>query len=246
MRRVVWFSCGAASAVAAKIATKEYGESCEVVYCDTMASEHQDNQRFFDDVQRWIGREIKVIRSDKYADVDDVFMRTRYMSGIRGARCTSELKKLPREQFSQVDDVHVFGYTADEAKRARDFEDRNPSLYAEWILIDRKITKADCLLILSAAEIALPQMYALGFDHNNCIGCVKATSAGYWNRTRRLFPEVFQRRAAQSRELGVRLARWKGQRMFLDEVPMDADEPDDNIECGPVCQAPLAKPEGGE
>jgi hypothetical protein len=55
-RRLVWFSCGAASAVAAKLAVEKYEDACEVVYCDTMATEHPDNQRFFNDVERWIGQ----------------------------------------------------------------------------------------------------------------------------------------------------------------------------------------------
>jgi PP-loop superfamily ATP-utilizing enzyme len=60
-RVIVWFSCGAASACAAKLAVEKYGLSCEVVYCNTMPSEHPDNFRFFSDVQQWIGKPIKVI-----------------------------------------------------------------------------------------------------------------------------------------------------------------------------------------
>lgn len=244
MRRLAWFSCGAASAVAAKLAVDKYGDGCEVVYCNTMATEHADNARFFDDVERWIGRHITVIASDKYETVDDVFERTHYMAGIKGARCTTEMKKIPREKYAHADDIHIFGYTADELKRAVDFEERNPSLYVEWILIEEMITKQQCLQLLSDAGIELPAMYALGFDHNNCLACVKATSPGYWNRTRRLFPEVFLNRALQSRRLGVRLCRLKGKRIFLDELPPDADAPDDDIECGPVCQANGYREEG--
>lgn len=32
-RYLAWFSCGAASAVAAKRAVEKYGERCEVLYC---------------------------------------------------------------------------------------------------------------------------------------------------------------------------------------------------------------------
>jgi len=237
-RRLVWFSCGAASAVAAKLAVEKYGDGCEVVYCDTLIAEHPDNGRFFKDVEAWIGRPIRVIRSDKFASIDEVFERTRYMAGIAGARCTGELKKLPREAFQEHGDVHVFGYTSDEQKRADNFEENNPALAVEWLLIEQGVSKARCLEMLTEASIALPLMYALGFDHNNCLGCVKSTSPGYWNRTRRLFPEVFERRARQSRLIGARLVRVKGVRRFLDELEPDAYAPDDDIECGPVCQTP--------
>lgn len=161
------------------------------------------------------------------------------MSGVAGAICTTELKKLPREAFQHPDDVHVFGYTAEEGGRAEAFEDRNPSLKVDWILIEQNITKDQCIAILRSAGIALPAMYALGFEHNNCLGCVKSQSSGYWNRIRRNFPDVFERRARQSKAIGARLVRYRGERVFLEQLPPDANAPDDAIECGPVCQMPL-------
>jgi hypothetical protein len=65
MRILVWFSCGAASAVAAKMAVDKYPD-CEVLYCDTLAYEHPDNMRFLKDVEKWIGKEIKLLKSTKY------------------------------------------------------------------------------------------------------------------------------------------------------------------------------------
>lgn len=238
-RHIAWFSCGAASAVLARLAVDTYGDDCRVVYCDTMSAEHPDNARFFADVERWIGRSIEVIKSSAYVSVDDVIERRRYMAGIGGAACTTQLKKLPREAMQRIDDVHLFGYTSEESKRAEDFEDRNQSLRVEWLLIERGITKAQCHEMIAEAGIAQPAMYALGYDHNNCLGCVKSTSTGYWNKIRRDFPATFEKRCRQSRDLGVRLVRLHGVRIFLDELPPDADAPQDDIDCGPVCQLPL-------
>lgn len=256
-RFVVWFSCGAASAVAAKLAVEKYGNKCVVVYCDTLSTEHPDNARFGQDVEKWLGREIEVIRSSKYKDIDEVFEKNRYMAGVKGAKCTTEMKKLPREAWQREDDVHIFGYTVEERRRADLFEANNPALVVEWLLIEQGVTKDDCLRIIKEAGIELPAMYALGFEHNNCLGCVKSASSGYWNRIRRLFPDVFARRARQSRLLGVRLVkvglagasldgaqpvtkkgRVVGYRIYLDTLPQDENAPDDEIECGPVCQTP--------
>jgi hypothetical protein len=104
--------------VAAKLGIDQYGSECEVVYCDTMATEHPDNARFFADVEGWIGRRITRIRSDRYQTIDDVFEKRRYLAGPRGALCTVEMKKMPREAWQRPDDVHIFGYTSDEVKRA--------------------------------------------------------------------------------------------------------------------------------
>lgn len=238
MKRVIaWFSCGAASAVAAKKAIEKYGPGVEVCYCDTSASEHPDNPRFLAEVERWLGVDIRRLRSDKYASVDDVFEQRRYMAGIQGAICTVEMKKVPRFKFQRPDDTHVFGLTADEGGRIRRFESGNPDMLLDWVLRDAGITKADCYRLLAEAGVRLPAMYALGYRNNNCLGCVKATSPAYWAKVRRDFPEVFERRAQQSRSIGVKLTRVRGRRVFLDELPQGdfGRYKTEDISCGPEC-----------
>jgi len=166
-RVIVWFSCGEASAVAGYLAVQKYPMESELVYCDTMNTEHPDNRRFFRDVQNWTGKAITVIRSTEYDSVDEVFERTRYMIGVKGARCTVEMKKVPRNFFQRSNDIHIFGFTADEPKRFNDFQNNNPELRLEWILRDNFIRKSDCARILRQAGIPRPEMYALGFEHNN-------------------------------------------------------------------------------
>jgi hypothetical protein len=237
-RRIVWFSCGAASAVAAKLTIDAYPDA-SVVYCDTSASEHPDNLRFRMDVERWIGKPIEIIKSEKYTTVEDVFEARKYMSGPKGAICTTELKKVPRFHYQKADDIHIFGFTSDELKRIDAFKLRNPDMLLEWPLLWGGITKAGCYDRIRKAGIVLPAMYGLGFQNNNCIGCVKATSPSYWNRVRQLFPKVFEERCAQSRRLKVRLVRLHGERIFLDELPQDPDlfsaMEEENVSCGPEC-----------
>lgn len=237
MRVLVWFSCGAPSACAAKLAIREYGhELVSVVYCDTSSSEHEDNERFKREVESWIGHKVTRISSEKYASVDEVFERERFMSSPAGARCTTEMKKIPRFKFQKPDDVHVFGITADEPRRVNIIESSNPELSFDWILTRFRMDKLACFSMISSAGIELPAMYRLGFRNNNCKGCVKATSPAYWNKTRECFPEVFERRAKLSRELGVRLVRVNGERVFLDELePSCTGDLFENITCGPEC-----------
>lgn len=252
-RMLVWFSCGGPSAVAANESIKRYGHCYDVipVCCDTRPSEHSDNYRFSADVEKWIGRKIVYLRNEDYATVDDVFERHRYMSGIRGARCTTELKKIPRLRFALPDDIHVFGFTFDEQKRTRDFKMRNPDLILKWVLVEQGLTKRDCLDELKRAGIELPAMYRIfdeadrkkygqaGFDNNNCPGCVKASSPWYWSMIRKYFPSVFKRRCEQSRGLGVRLVQLsRHNRIFLDELPektFPKRQKKENMSCGPEC-----------
>lgn len=240
-RVLVWFSCGAASAVAAKRAIEKYGDRAEVLYCDTLKYEHPDNLRFLKDIDRWIGREIKILRSEKYNDIYDVFKKTGWLVGVGGARCTTELKKNVRRDYQQPDDIHVFGFTYDEKNRIDRFTENNPELFTDWILYDQHITKSACYSILKEAGIELPVMYKLGYRNNNCIGCVKGQS-GYWNKIRVDFPEMFEKMARTEREIGAAINKKyvKGVRVpvYLDELEPTAgrykSEPD--IECGVLCQ----------
>jgi hypothetical protein len=223
--------------VAAKLAV-ERDPTTVVAYCDT-GSEHEDNRRFLDDCARWLGRPIEVLRSASYRDIWDVFERTRYLVGIRGARCTTELKKLVRRAFERPDDVQVFGFDAAEGHRAERFRGNNPEVSVWFPLIDAGLSKADCLAQLQSAGIELPAMYKLGYRNNNCIGCVKG-QAGYWNKIRKDFPEVYARMATVERQLGVAICKHerggKRTKMFLDELPEGAGRYEDlEITCGLFC-----------
>lgn len=228
-RTVVWFSAGAASAVAAKLTP-----DATVVYVDP-GSEHPDNRRFLTDVAAWIRRPIHTIRSDQYRDTWQVWTERRYLAGPTGAPCTVELKKRPRYAFQRPDDRQVFGYTADEAHRAERFRRENPGIDLACPLIERGLTHADCLAIVERAGIVLPVMYRLGFGHNNCVGCVKG-GMGYWNRIRRHFPDVFDRMAALERDVGHAVCRDDDGPVWLDSLHPDrGDDEDATIECSLLC-----------
>lgn len=236
-----WFSAGAASAVATKLAISEH-DDVSVFYTDT-GSEHPDNQRFIRDCQEWFGQPVNVLRSEKYSSTWDVFEKTKFLVGPTGARCTIELKKKVRWSVEKNYDVQIFGYTADrrDSMRADRFRQINPDVRLCTPLIERGLTKKDCLGIIDRAGIEVPVMYQLGYENNNCIGCVKG-GAGYWNKIRRDFPEVFERMAKLERDLGRTILKDDailGTRLYLDELSPTRgrykDEP--NIECSLLCTA---------
>lgn len=241
-RTVCWFSCGAASAVATKIAIETNPEAI-VAYCDT-GSEHPDNARFLKDCEAWFGREILILRNAKYQDTWDVFEKERYLVGIAGARCTAELKKVPRFAFQKPDDRQVFGFTSEEAKRAVRFNENNFDTVTWFPLIEQRIGKRECFDRIQCAGIELPMMYRLGYKNNNCIGCVKG-GAGYWNKIRRDFPDVFDRMAALEVSLGaminkVGMGDGTRKRVFLRDLPPDVGryESELPIGCGLLCDVP--------
>lgn len=233
MRTICWFSAGAASAVATKLAMKE--TDVQIVYTNP-GSEHPDNQRFIKDCERWFGQPIIQLKSERYENTWDVWEKTRFLVGPTGARCTAELKKRLRHKFERPDDIQVFGYTAEEKHRADRFIEQNPGVTLKTPLIERSLTKDDCLAIIDRAGIDMPAMYQLGYRNNNCVGCVKG-GMGYWNKLRIDFPEVFDRMSNLERTLGNTVLRDDKGPVWLDELDSSRGNMDKepNFECSLTC-----------
>ena len=257
---MVWFSCGAASAVCAHVVLKRFRNQTEVVLAYTdpgtydpdngvYVGEHPDNKRFLEDCEEWLNFPITILKSEKYDNPIEVWEDRKYICGTAGAPCTGELKKKLRESFQiPYEDLQVFGFTNEEQDRADRFRQNNPEANLWTPLIDLMLNKADCLAFLKEEGIDLPAMYKLGYRNNNCIGCCKGMS-GYWNKIRKDFPETFNAVAGVERKVGAAInKRHEGEeriRVFLDELPEGmgnySAEPD--IECGLLCQMARAKKE---
>lgn len=240
MNRIVcWFSCGAASAVATKLAIIDNTNKLPIIVARCIVrEEHPDNDRFAADCEKWFGAPITNLISEEYnGSIYEVFRKTSYISGNKGAPCTGALKKDVRKDFQLPTDKHIFGYCAEEQGRWDDFLDAN-NIDAHSPLIDRGLEHSDCLAIIKDAGIDLPEMYKLGYQHNNCIGCCKSSGQGYWNKIRNDFPDIFDRMVIESRRLNVRIIKIKEERIFLDELQPGTgnyqNEPE--IQCGIFCE----------
>lgn len=236
---IAWFSCGATSAVACKIALSLY-EDVHLYYIET-GSGHPDNARFLADCERWYNQPIHIIRSDKYTCVADV-LRKGFINGTHGAACTLELKKKVRyklEKELQQWDGQVWGFEFDpkEINRAIRFKQQYPDTKPLFPLIERQITKPEAMGMLWRAGIEIPAMYKMGYNNNNCIGCPKG-GMGYWNKIRKDFPDVFNEVAQIERDVGATCLKDKDGRIFLDELPIWRGDPVEEIipDCSLICQ----------
>lgn len=238
--RYRWVSGGAASAVAVKLDLAAYGpDAGPLIYIDT-GSEHADTDRFLQDLEGWYGVPIKRIGSFSHRDTWDVWRRERFLRGPNGAACTRILKREVRTAMKiPATAPQIWGYTEEEARRADIFaQHHRGEVNCVFPLIEQRLSKADCYALIVRADIKLPEPYKLGFDNNNCLPCVKAEGARYWNRIRRHFPDQFDRMAKLERELGYALVRISKQPVFLDELDPEAGADDDTpepISCGITC-----------
>lgn len=250
-----WISCGAASAVAGKETLRLYGDVATIRFINNpIAEEDEDNLRFLKDLEKWYGQEIETATNKDWpsCSAKEVWEKRKFMGGRvgkgtkSGAPCTEQLKKFARQQWENRNrhDHIVLGFTADphEIKRHKNFVLTERSNVLP-VLIDAGITKDRCFQILLDAGLKLPRIYEMGYPNANCIGCIKASSATYWNHVRVQHPEVFKDRAEQSRLIGRKLARPTkngGKRVFLDELdPLAKGRPMKTLkmpECGIFCE----------
>ena len=128
--------------------------------------------------------------------------------------------------------VWGFDYCTREVNRAIRFRQQNPRTKPLFPLIERMITKQDALGMLQRAGIDIPMMYRLGYNNNNCVGCVKG-GIGYWNKIRRDFPDRFRRMAEIERQVGATCLKDEHGRIWLDEL--DPTRGDDVAPIVPDC-----------
>jgi hypothetical protein len=241
-RIVSQFSCGAASAVATKIILSGYTAGRIVILNAFIEEEHKDNRRFLADCEKWFDHPITVIRNEKFgASTHETWRRERYIKGIHGASCSRALKRDLLDSVSLPSDIYVLGYTAEEPDRLDRFLDANNGRTVLTPLIERGLTKADCLAIIDRAGIELPMMYRLGFHNANCIGCPKG-GAGYWNKIREVFPTQFYQIADIQEAIGPAAKflrnRRTNERIYLRELDPTHGriEEEPEISCSFFCE----------
>lgn len=237
-RVISWFSCGAASAYATYLAHQKYGDRMEAVYC-RVAEEHPDNLKFLHQFEEKTGIPVKIIGDDSMNySIYEVFRSRKFIKSPTGAPCTMVLKKRVRKAYQRFDDVQVFGYTVDESDRADRFIDSNNDVNTDFILIDKGITKPECMDWFNSMGFDLPTMYKLGYQNNNCRGCVKG-GMGYWSKgIKKDFPDIYDKMAKLEREIGHAINKDKNGPVYLDEItePRGNFKRDMPRDCGFTCE----------
>lgn len=237
---ISWFSGGITSAVATKIALQIY-KDVHPIFIET-GGHHPDMPRFIRDCEKWFGVPIMTLQDTRFKDHMDLMVKEGYVNGPGGARCSLVLKKRVRQKFQKGKDIEgqVFGfeYAKKEINRAIRFKEQNPDVKPLFPLIEKKLNKAGCMVMVEKAGIKLPEMYGLGYSNNNCVGCVKG-GMGYWNKIRQDFPEVFEKMSKVERTVGHSAIKGK----FLDELDPEAGRHENAPmpECDLFCEIEMAE-----
>lgn len=199
-----WWSGGIASAIVCRLIIDDFGkENCRIIMIDTM-NEDPDTYRFLMECEKWYGLEIETIRNEEYDDIRDVWYKYKSLNVSFGAICSSELKRKAREDWQKENEysAQAFGFDIDEVNRALSMKLNNPDVKPIFPLLNRMISKEECIEMVKDAGIEIPNMYKLGFQNNNCFqtGCVQG-GIGYWQKMGREYPEKFEAMAKVEHDL---------------------------------------------
>jgi len=232
---VSWFSAGGSSAVATKLAIDKIDR---IIYTH-IDDHHPDTMRFVGDCEKWFGKPVEVLQSPVKSVESAVLLAggDGYINGVAGASCTKRLKREVRKQWEQdnINDgpfTYVWGFDATEADRADRVVESMPNQQHIFPLIPH-YTKEEVHKIMNASGIRRPAMYELGYNNNNCVGCVKG-GMGYWNKIRVDFPEVFEARAKLERRVGASCING----VYLDELDPERGRTPNPVvdDCGLFCE----------
>ena len=230
---VCWLSGGISSLVAGYLVRDKVDK---FIYID-IEDQHPDTMRYIKDCGRILGKRVEILKSP-YGSVENAVRACGLFRIVHTgfAPCTAWLKKRVRKEWEYAhrdyEITYVWGFDVNEKQRANRLVETMIEFNHIFPCIERNLSKADNHGISAMLGLKRPVMYDLGYNNNNCIGCVKG-GMGYWNKIRVDFPEVFEKRAKLERELNNKILK----ECFLDELEPNRGRMSDEImeDCSIFC-----------
>lgn len=206
---VVQFSGGVGSFATALWAKANFPkEDILLLFCDTK-QEDESLYKFLDQTQKHLG--IIITRVQDGRNVWEVFEDEKFIGNSRVASCSKKLKQTVSKAWvtANMDPERtklLFGIDWME-------DHRTSAIRANWapyeclfpLVEDKTWDKNKFLANLPNLGIDIPELYKLGFAHNNCGGfCVRAGEAHFLNLLDKL-PERYAYHEAKEQALSSRL-----------------------------------------
>lgn len=209
MNHVVMFSGGLGSwATARRVAERHGTDTLYLLFADTQM-EDEDLYRFIDEAAADVGAPLLKITEGRTPW--QVFFDVRFLGNTRADPCSRILKRAfirswMEEQFSPDDTTVYLGIDWSEEHRYHQAVPRWTPWRVEAPLCEAPyLDKNKIRAMLADAGIALPRLYTLGHQHNNCGGfCIKQGQAGFANLLRTM-PERYAYHEEMEQQLMVHL-----------------------------------------
>lgn len=212
MRHVVNFSGGLCSFWAAHRVIEKYGrENVVLLFADTLI-EHPDLYAFNEASARILG--VPITRVGIGLTPWELFRRQGMIGNNRFPICSIYLKREPLDAWHEANCLNIaeegqeqlpflsdgrqpatlyMGFDWTEPNRLADIRTEKPLWRIEAPMIDEPIwDKCRMQREAEALGLRIPDLYTLGFPHNNCGGrCVRA-GISHWVHLLRVLPKAFQ------------------------------------------------------
>jgi len=208
MRVIVALSGGKASAYCAWWALENYRRKDVILYFNDVKWEHPDLYRFLDDLSDYLRHPITEDPDGR--SPEDLFYYHHALANNRMPFCSRQLKAERLQKFYRDEDILVFGIGKDEINRACRLIGRyqvhavktNKFPKIKLPLIQEEVDSNQVDSFIQSANLTAPELYRLGFSHNNCSGgCVRAGKK-QWKRLYDFLPHVYLERERVEREVG--------------------------------------------
>jgi 3'-phosphoadenosine 5'-phosphosulfate sulfotransferase (PAPS reductase)/FAD synthetase len=215
-------SGGKASAYCADLSIKKYGKENIILYFNDTKWEHPDLYRFLKELSLYWG--IPITEDSDGRSPEQIFEDNHALANNRMPFCSRILKAERLQKYYKNGDNIIFGIGIEEKHRAERLiaayqkvaVKTNRWATLEFPLIANKVSSIEVSEWLNATGIKVPELYRLGFEHNNCNGgCVRAGKK-HWAHLLSVLPEVYKDR--EQVEESFRKRYGKDVHFFKDET----------------------------
>ncbi|BFP50118.1 hypothetical protein KCMC57_64860 (plasmid) [Kitasatospora sp. CMC57] len=210
-KHIVMWSGGITSWATARWVIDRHGPAdVTLLFADTNA-EDPDLHRFNAEASAQLGIPVTRVADPKERDPWQVFEDKQWLGNTRLAQCSLELKIQPCRTWlaANTDPADTMLYVGIDWTETH----RLPVITEGWLpwTVDAPLTRppyADKTMLLAelkALHIRRPNLYRLGFEHNNCGAlCVKG-GQGHWLRVLKVFPDRFAKIEAFEQRMRAKL-----------------------------------------
>lgn len=221
---IVALSGGKASAWVAWRALQDYPKDEVELYFNDTGWEHKDLYRFLDDLEVLFDK--KIVRDSDGRNPEELFYDNHALANNRMPFCSRVLKAERLQKYYRDGDTILFGIGLEEIHRAKRLvevyervsDKTGKRVQLGFPLISHEMTKELVGRWIEESGIKIPELYRLGFEHNNCSGgCVRAGKK-QWKLLYEKLPEVYAERERVEREMG----EWLGKKVhFLKDETLE-------------------------
>ncbi|MBL4935566.1 hypothetical protein JK636_07310 [Clostridium sp. YIM B02515] len=207
MKHIIFYSGGIGSYFAAKRVIEIYNrEDIILLFTDTMM-EDQDLHRFIEETSIKLGVELVTIKDGRTPW--DVARDVRFLPNSRVAQCSHLLKqkvaeKYIKQNFNPEECILYLGidWTEEHRKKAP-IKNWHPYTVEFPMCEPPYLTKIEMLnKLVNEDNIQVPELYKLGFAHNNCGGFCFRAGIGHFKNLLEKRPELYKYH--EEKELEIR------------------------------------------